>query len=90
MPQLPGKVICGCMGGNLVVLDSLGRADQREICCILFFGTFINDFLSLFNRAHHPLARPGRGGFTQQREAFVEPLDVGFALGEIFLEQPAL
>ena len=73
---------------HLVVLDLLGRSDQREVgrrfILLLPFG---HDLLTLLDDSHHALASLRPRLDVEQVEALFEPLDLGFGFLQMRLEQ---
>ena len=76
MVQLLSEVRGSGVAGDLVMLDPLGRADQREIGrgVFLFLPSSMTSWPSS-TRPIMPLQGLARGGFAEQCEAFVEALD---------------
>ena len=86
--KLLGQVAGRGVAGHLVMLDALGRRNQREVGGrILLLFAFLHDLLAFLDQAHHALARLGAGILAEQFEAFVDALDLTLGLGQMLLEQ---
>jgi len=73
---------------HLVVLDLLGRSDQREVGRrFIFLLPFGHDLLALLDDPHHALASLRSWLDAEDAEALLEPLDLGFGFLQMRLEQ---
>src|SRR6185312_2036645 len=87
MTQLLGKILCGCVAGNFVVLDPLRSADESEVReGVFFFLSLFDDLLAFLDQTHHSLAGFGARRFPEQVEALVKALNLAFRFKQMFFE----
>ncbi len=85
-PVEPARVRAGAtVGGNFVMLDPLGRADNRRVARIVCCG-LIQTFVGFLNNPREARARLRAARLAPVRENQFEPLEVEPRFIAVFLE----